>query len=164
MNELLQRWLMLTLLWRMAWLCALSLALSMLVWLLLLRPNQQMQAAQYRQLEQMQQQQHQRQQQLAAQPTIASLQSEIAALQPPIVAADEKQTLEAIVAARGNQLEAWHPDNQPQQLQLKLEWVQFLPLFSELAHTTLAVPQRFQLQAEQGALHTQLWLEDEDEE
>lgn len=164
MNELFQRWLMLRLLWRMVWLCALSLTLGMLAFLLLLRPQHQAQVAQMQQLEQLSRQQHLRQQQIAALPAIATLESEIAALQPPQKKAAMKQTLEAIVAARGKQLEAWHPDNQPQQLQLRLDWMQFLPLFNELAHTTLAVPQRFQLQAEQGTLNAQLWLEGDDAE
>ena len=162
MNELFQRWLMLTLLRRIAWLGAMSLACGVLTWLLLLRPQQQVQTAQQRQLEQLTQQQHQRQQQLAAQPSVALLHNEIAALQQPEITSTRQQTLETIVAARGNQLEAWHPDNQPPQLQLRLDWMQFLPLFSELAYTTLAVPQRFELHAEQGTLNAQLWLESDD--
>jgi len=162
MNELFQRWLMLTLMRRLAWLCLLYLACGVLAWWLLLRPQQLAQAVQLRQLEQLRQQQHQRQQQLAAQPAPAALQSEIAVLQQPEMKAQEPRALESIVAARGNQLEAWHPDNQPQQLQLRLNWTQFLPLFSELANTELAVPQRFQLQAEQGVLNAQLWLEGDD--
>ena len=164
MNELLQRWLMLTLPLRMLWLLMLSLGLFALTWIVLLRPQQQMREAQARQLEQMRQQQQQRLQQLASLPAIDVLQSEISQLQQPTKDAGTQQTLERIVAARGSQLEAWHPDSQPQQLQLRLAWPQFLPLFSELASTRLAVPQRFQLQAEQGVLNTQLWLESDDAE
>lgn len=163
MNELLQRWLMLTLPLRMLWLLMLSLGLLALTWIVLLRPQQQMREAQARQLEQMRQQQQQRLQQLASLPAIDVLQSEISLLQPTKDAGTQ-QTLERIVAARGSQLEAWHPDSQPQQLQLRLAWPQFLPLFSELASTRLPVPQRFQLHAEQGVLNTQLWLESDDAE
>ncbi|WP_455846369.1 HofO family protein [Pantoea agglomerans] len=164
MNELLQRWLMLILPLRLLWLMMLSLLLFALMWFLLLRPQQQMREAQERQLEQMRQQQQQRLQQLASRPTIDALQSEISLLQQPTNGEGNQQTLERIVAARGNQLEAWHPDSQPQQLQLRLIWPQFLPLFSELAITRLPVPQRFQLQAEQGVLNTQFWLESDDAE
>jgi pilus assembly protein HofO len=164
MNELLQRWLMLTLPLRMVWLLMLSLLLFALMWIVLLRPQQQMREVQARQLEQMRQQQQQRLKQLASLPAIDALQSEISLLQQPKKDADAHQTLERIVVARGNQLEAWHPDSQPQQLQLRLIWPQFLPLFSELANTRLPVPQRFQLQAEQGVLNTQLWLESDDAE
>lgn len=164
MNDLLQRWLMLTLPLRMAWLLMLSLLLFVLVWLALLRPQQQMREAQDRQLNQQRQQQQQRQQKLASLPAIDALQIEIAMLQQPATDVGVLQTLETIVAARGKQLEAWHPDSQPQQLQLRLIWSQFLPLFSELASTALPVPQRFQLQADQGVLNTQLWLESEDAE
>jgi pilus assembly protein HofO len=164
MNELLLRWLMLTLPLRMVWLLMLSLLLFALTWIVLLRPQQQMNDTQERQLEQMQQQQQQRLQQLAALPAMRDLQSEISALQQSLLDAGFQQTLERIVAARGSQLEAWQPDIQPQQLQLRLIWSQFLPLFSELATTSLPVPQRFQLQAEQGVLQTQLWLESEDAE
>lgn len=164
MNDLLQRWLMLILPLRIAWLVLLSLMILILAWLLMIRPQQQVHASQQRQLEQMWQQQQQRQQKLATLPAMDVLQTEIALLQQPASGDEAGQTLESIVAARGAQLEAWHPDSQPQQLQLRLLWPQFLPLFSELASTTLPVPQRFELQAEQGVLNTQLWLESEDAE
>lgn len=164
MNELLQRWLMLTLPLRIVWLLILSLLLFALTWIVLLRPQQQMHEAQARQLEQMRQQQQQRLKQLASLPAIDVLQLEISQLQQPMKDAVSQQTLERIVAARGSQLEAWHPDSQPQQLQLRLIWPQFLPLFRELANTRLPVPQRFQLQASQGVLNTQLWLESDDAE
>lgn len=164
MNDLLQRWLMLTLPLRIGWLGLLSLMIVMLAWLVMIRPQQQVHATQQRQLEQMRQQQQQRQQKLAALPALDALQTEIALLQQPASGVEARQTLENIVAARGAQLEAWHPDSQPQQLQLRLLWPQFIPLFSELASTTLPVPQRFQLQAEQGVLNTQLWLENDDAE
>lgn len=164
MSDLLQRWLMLTLPLRMAWLMMMSMLLLVLAWLMLLRPQQQILDIQQRQLAQMHNQQTQRQQKLDSLPAIDALNSEIALLQQPVNIAEVQPTLEMIVAARGTQLEAWQPDSQPQQLQLRLQWPQFLPLFSELASTTLSVPQRFQLQAEQGVLNTQLWLESDDAE
>lgn len=169
MNELIQRWLQLSLTWRMLSLLLLALLLLALAWLLLLRPQQQRFSALQQQLSQLAQQhqqrrqQHQqRRQQLDARPAIERLQAEIATLQP--LAAAASVSLEQLVAARGSQLEAWHPDSQPQQLALRLSWPQFLPLFSGLAATALAVPQRFQLQAEQGVLRTELWLESDDAE
>lgn len=162
MNELIQRWLQLSLSWRMASLLLLALLLLALAWLLLLRPQQQRSSALQQQLSQLAQQYQQRRQQLDARPAIERLQAEIATLQP--LAAAASVSLEQLVAARGSQLEAWHPDSQPQQLALRLSWPQFLPLFSGLAATALAVPQRFQLQAEQGVLRTELWLESDDAE
>ncbi|HBZ15171.1 hypothetical protein ACIP6T_21910 [Pantoea sp. NPDC088449] len=164
MNDLLQRWLTLTLPWRIAGAMLPSLLLFALAWLVLLRPQQLMREAQERKIEQMEQQQQQRQQKLTSLPSIAALEAEIVALQQPVTGSEAPQTLEKIVAARGKQLEAWQPDSQPQQLQLRLIWPQFLPLFSELASTSLPVPQRFQLQAEQGVLNTQFWLESDDAE
>lgn len=162
MNELIQRWLQLSLTWRMLSLLLLALVLLALAWLLLLRPQQQRFSALQQQLSQLAQQHQQRRQQLDARPAIERLQAEIATLQP--LAAAASVSLEQLVAARGSQLEAWHPDSQPQQLALRLSWPQFLPLFSGLAATALAVPQRFQLQAEQGVLRTELWLESDDAE
>lgn len=171
MNDLLQSWMRLPLRWRLSGLLGLSLLLLLLAWLLLLRPQQQrlastaQQLAQLaQQLAQLAQQIQQRQQQLLAQPTAGVLESEIAALQQPALGSVPPLTLEAILAGQGDHLESWQPDSQPQQLQLRLHWDQFLPLLSALASTRLAVPQRFELRAEQGLLNTQLWLEHDDAE
>ncbi len=164
MNDALQRWLALALMWRIVCLLGMSLMLLMLAWWVLLRPQQQVRASQLRQQAALTQQVMQRQQQLAARPAINALEQEITRLQLPASAVTEHVTLEALITARGDQLESWLPDNQPQQLQLHLSWTQFVPLFSELSLTHLPVPQRFELKAEQGALNTQLWLEDGDAE
>lgn len=164
MNDALQRWIALAPMWRMACLLGMSLLLLILAWWVLLRPQQQVRASQLHQQAAMSQQVMQRQQLLAARPAINVLELEIARLQQPVVEVAEQATLEALITARGDQLESWLPDNQPQQLQLRLGWMQFVPLFSELALTRLPVPQRFELKEEQGALHTQLWLEGDDAE
>lgn len=164
MNDLLQSWMSLPLRWRLSGLLGLSLLLLLLAWLLLLRPQQQRLASTAQQLAQLAQQIQQRQQQLLAQPTASVLESEIAALQQPALGSVPPLTLEAILAGQGDHLESWQPDSQPQQLQLRLHWDQFLPLLSALASTRLAVPQRFELRAEQGLLNTQLWLEHDDAE
>lgn len=164
MNDLLQSWMRLPLRWRLSGLLGLSLLLLLLAWLLLLRPQQQRLASTAQQLAQLAQQIQQRQQQLLAQPTAGVLESEIAALQQPALGSIPPLTLEAILAGQGDHLESWQPDSQPQQLQLRLHWDQFLPLLSALASTRLAVPQRFELRAEQGLLNTQLWLEHDDAE
>lgn len=164
MNDLLQSWMRLPLRWRLSGLLGLSLLLLLLAWLLLLRPQQQRLASTAQQLAQLAQQIQQRQQQLLAQPTAGVLESEIAALQQPALGSVPPLTLEAILAGQGDHLESWQPDSQPQQLQLRLHWDQFLPLLSALASTRLAVPQRFELRAEQGLLNTQLWLEHDDAE
>lgn len=162
MNDALQRWLALALVWRIACLLGMSLLLMLMAWWILLRPQQQVHAAQLRQQAVMSQQVMQRQQLLAARPDLNVLEQEIARLQQPMRGVTEQVTLEALITERGDQLESWLPDNQPQQLQLRLGWAQFVPLFSELSLTRLPVPQRFELKEEQGALNTQLWLEDGD--
>lgn len=162
MNEGLQRLMRLALPWRIVLLLALSLMVLALGWLVVLLPQQQTHTGQERQLMQQTQLEQQRQQQLALHPPVADLLAEISALQQPATSRPP-QLLEALLAARGAQLEAWQPESQPQHIVLKLDWQQFTPLFAELAHTALPVPERFQLQADQGTLMTQLWLESSDE-
>ncbi|MDF7661476.1 hypothetical protein PUG81_21130 [Erwiniaceae bacterium L1_54_6] len=162
MNEWLQRWRQLTLPWRAAWLLALSLPILAAGWLIMLLPQQQARAERDRQLIQQTQLEQQRQQQLALWPAADELIAEISRLQQPLVMDDSPQRLESILAARGTQLDAWQPESQPQQVVLRLSWQQFTPLFAELAHTTMPVPERFQLQSEHGTLMAQLWLEKSD--
>lgn len=165
MNEVLQRGLTLSLPWRVLGFLGLSLLLIALAWLVLLRPQQRVCALQAQQLEQRSQQVQLRQQQLAAQPAIGVLQNDITRLQQTDDVADvPSQPFENLVSARGKLLMSWQPDSQPPLLQLRLGWSQFLPLFSELASTHLAVPQRFELWADQGVINTQLWLEGDDAE
>ncbi|MFT4270782.1 MAG: hypothetical protein QM578_07220 [Pantoea sp.] len=162
MNEGLQRLMHLALPWRAALLLALPLLVLALGWLVVLLPQQQMRAGQERQLVQQAQLEQQRLQRLALHPPVAELLVEISELQQPATFSPP-QLLETLLAARGTQLEAWQPESQPQHIVLKLNWQQFTPLFAELAHTALPVPERFQLQADQGTLMTQLWLESRDE-
>lgn len=161
MNEALLRWLALSLAKRMACLIVASALLLALAWWVLLRPLQQRHDVLVRQQDDMTQQVQLRQQQLAARPSIIRLQSEIAVLLQPAMENVARQTVENLVAARGTQLESWQPVSQPQQLHLRLDWPQFLPLFDELAQAHVSVPQRFELRTEKGALITQMWLEDE---
>jgi pilus assembly protein HofO len=163
-NEALQRWMHLALPLRVALLLGLALLVLALAWLVVLLPQQQANARQEHQLRQQAQLEKQRQQQLASRPSIAGLLSEINALQQPTASPQPRLLLESLLAERGAQLDAWQPESQPQHIVLKLNWQQFTPLFAELAHTALPVPERFQLQAEQGTLMTQLWLENRDEE
>lgn len=164
MNERLQRWVTLPLAGRITSLAGMSLLLLALAWLTLLHPQQQARELQARQQEAIAQQIVQRQQQLAARPTIEALEREIAHLQQPAIETEQRQTLENLITSRGTQLESWLPGNQPQQLQLRLNWPQFLPLFGEMALARVSVPLRFELRAEQEALSTVLWLESDDAE
>lgn len=164
MNEALLRWLALSLAKRLTCLMMTALLLLTLAWLLLLRPQQQRLNVQSQQQAEIGLQLQQRQQQLAARPSIQALEKEIAQLVRPASQSAPQQTLENLITARGTQLENWQPGSQPPQLQLRLDWPQFLPLFAELAVARLSVPLRFELSAEQGALNTLLWLEDEDAE
>lgn len=161
MNEALLRWLALSLAIRMACLVMMSALLLALSWWVLLRPLQHQHDVLVRKQDDMTQQVHLRQQQLAARPPINTLESEIALLLQPARANVVRQTLENLVAARGTQLESWQPSSQPQQLHLRLDWPQFLPLFDELAQAHVSVPQRFELRTEKGTLITQIWLEDD---
>lgn len=162
MNEWLQRWRQLAFTWRAAWLLVLSLPILVAGWLVMLLPQQQARAERERQLIQQTQLEQQRQQQLALWPTADALIAEISRLQQPLVMGDSPKLLESILAARGAQLDTWQPESQPQQVVLRLNWQQFTPLFAELAHTTLPVPERFQLQSEQGGLMAEFWLEKSD--
>jgi pilus assembly protein HofO len=141
-----------------------SFMLLTLAWFLLLHPQQQRLDLQMQQQEETGLQLQQRQKQLAARPAIEALEIEIAQLLRRGSESVERQTLENLVTARGTQLENWQPGGQPQQLHLRVQWPQFLPLFGELALARLSVPERFELSAEQGALKTLLWLEDENAE
>ncbi len=161
MNEALLRWLALSLPIRLACLIVASALLLALAWWVFLRPLEQRYDVLMRQHDEMTQQVHLRQQQLAVRPSINTLESEIALLLQPSRENVARQTLENLVAARGTQLESWQPTSQPQQLHLRLDWPQFLPLFDELAQAHVSVPQRFELRTEKGALITQMWLEDE---
>nr|WP_244563466.1 hypothetical protein [Pantoea rodasii] len=125
MSDALQRWLTLSLRWRLATLLAVALLLMMLAWMMLMRPQQRALDLLLRQQEERAQQVRQRQQQLAARPTISVLEQEIAHLQQPAAEIIGQSTLEALITARGNQLESWLPDTQPQQLQLRLGWGNF---------------------------------------
>ncbi|MDF7648453.1 hypothetical protein F3J38_24295 [Pantoea sp. Acro-805] len=164
MNEALLRWLALSLPKRIACLMMMSFLLLTLAWFALLRPQQQRLDLQKQEQEDMEQQLQHRQNQLVARPSIETLEIEIAQLLRPASESTMRHTLENLVTARGTQLENWQPGSQPQQLQLRVHWPQFLPLFGELALAHLSVPERFELSAEQGVLKTMLWLEDEDAE
>ena len=133
-------------------------------WCARLRPQKRRLDLQKQEQEDIEQQLRQRQSQLAARPSGQALEIQIAQLLRPASESTVRHTLENLVTARGTQLENWQPGSQPQQLQLRVDWPQFLPLFGELALAHLSVPERFELSAEQGVLKTLLWLEDEDAE
>ncbi|WP_343464260.1 hypothetical protein [Pantoea sp.] len=159
MNNLFARWLGWRLAQRLASLIAMVMLLMALAWLTLLQPQQQAYQIQIEQLTQRNLALAAQRQQLQAQDSVETLRHDVAALQRAQTEAVPARSLESLVSIRGSQLERWLPESQPQLWQLSLDWLQFLPLFSELTETTLAVPQRFELSALRDGLDATLWLE-----
>lgn len=159
MNNVFARWLGWTLAQRLASLIAMVMMLMALAWLTLLHPQQQAYQIQIEQLAQRNLTLAAQRQQLQAQDSVETLRHDVATLQRAQTEAAPARSLESLVSIRGSQLERWLPESQPQLWQLSLDWLQFLPLFSELTETTLAVPQRFELSALRDGLDATLWLE-----
>ncbi|MCE0492175.1 hypothetical protein LU196_19250 [Pantoea sp. Mb-10] len=159
MTNVLARWLGWTLAQRLVSLGAGVLLLIALAWLALLQPQQRTYQRQVEQLAQRRFELTAQTRQLQAQASIETLTRDVAALQRAQTEAVPARALESLVSTRGRQLERWLPESQPQLWQLSLNWQQFLPLFSELTETTLAVPQRFELTSVRDGLDATLWLE-----
>ena len=166
MNDAITRWLQLPLLAKVGTLAGCTLLLILLIGVLLIRPRQQAQQQLKQRQDALQQQAQLRQHQLAQYPMLSTLQQQLQQLQTRLTTpVSAPLTLETLLAERGQQLASWQPDTAPQQLALQLRWSEFQPLFSQLnrLHPT---PQaaRFLLQADNGRLLAQLWLEITDEE
>jgi len=157
MTSALERWLHLPLRWQIALLTACFAAATLALWLLLLRPQRLAHQAQRAAIVRLEQAYQQQLNQLSALPDEALLRAQLADS-----ARQAEAPLDAVLTARGSQLEAWLPESEPRALTLLLAWEQFLPLFAELAHTTAPFPTRFLLEARQGKVQAKLWLEGDD--
>ncbi|MEC4256698.1 hypothetical protein VJV57_26165 [Escherichia coli] len=162
MNEWIQRWLNLSTLPRYILLMAAALSLLLICWIAILRPLKVAQSALLLSLEQQQHSLQRRQHQLAQNPSLETLQQQWVQASAQLRSASSAPALEALLAARGQQLEQWQPDAQPRALTLHLQWAQFQPLFAEMAKSSAPFPQRFQLAMQQTHLVAELWLEHED--
>jgi len=157
MTSALERWLHLPLRWQIALLTACFAAATLALWLLLLRPQRLAHQAQRAAIVRLEQAYQQQLNQLSALPDEALLRAQLADS-----ARQAEAPLDAVLTARGSQLEAWLPESEPRALTLLLAWEQFLPLFAELARTTAPFPTRFLLEARQGKVQAKLWLEGDD--
>ncbi len=160
MSELTERYLMWPVIWRVGFCLMLAGSLLLLLWLVLLRPQQQMLVQHQAQLAELQLQQRQLRQTMH--PSVAELQRDIAALQSRPLSAPLPAEINRLLTARGPQLESWQPQSQPPELILHLSWREFVPLFTELAASAQPVPQRFSLRSGQHILIAQLWLAHDD--
>jgi len=105
----------------------------------------------------------QRQQQWRQHPDNEVLQVQLAEIQRArSVSGTSGLALEAILAARRNQLEEWQPDAPSRVLTLHLQWPAFQSLFAELADASAPFPVHFLLLAQPQFLIAQLWLESDD--
>lgn len=152
-----QFWLQLAVPFRYGSLLGAASGLFFVAWWTVLAPQRQALDAAGHQLAQQQQRLQQQQVQRARHPDIDVLEAELAQAATRQPAA--QLTLEAIIAERGAQLEAWLSDEQPRALTLHLQWSQFQPLFTALSQSATAFPGRFQLTAHPAHLVAQLWLD-----
>jgi len=162
MNSALERWLHLPLGQQIGLLAACFTAATLALWLLLLRPQQLAQRALRADIVRLEQAYQQQLAQLSALPDERLLRAQLAESTRRSEASFRAAPLDAVLAARGSQLQAWQPETEPRALTLLLAWEQFLPLFAELARTTAPFPTRFLLEARQGRVQAKLWLESDD--
>lgn len=145
---------------QVASLLLLTSALALLLWLALLRPQRVELYALREELQVLEQTRQHLRVQSGSLPDEPELRAQLDEL--TLRSSSSGGSLENILVARGAQLEQWQPDAQPRTLTLKMGWQQFQPLFAELTADTFAFPAAFLLEAQQGLLRAQLWLEDED--
>lgn len=162
MNSVLERWLHLPLRAQIVIITACFAAAALALWLLLLRPQRLAQQALRADLARLEQSYQLQQAQLKTLPDAALLRAQLAEAARQPDPASRAAPLEAVLAARGSQLEAWRPESEPRALTLLLAWEQFQPLFAELARAAAPFPARFLLEARQGKVQAQLWLERDD--
>ncbi|MGE1563289.1 hypothetical protein [Pantoea septica] len=162
MNSALERWLHLPLRRQIGILAACFAAATLTLWLLFLQPQQLAQQALRADIARLEQKYQQQLAQLNALPDEAALRAQLAEGARRFEASSRVAPIDAFLAARGSQLQAWQPETEPRALTLLLPWEQFLPLFAELARTTAPFPTRFLLEARQGKVQAKLWLESGD--
>lgn len=162
MNNLREYWLHLSLRRQIATATVLLTVAALALWLLFIQPQRLAQQALRAELGVLEHAYQQQLAQLRALPAEALLRSQLASLARAPDASTRNLLLEAILAARGNQLETWQPESEPRTLTLLLGWPQFQPLFAELAQAATPFPVRFLLEAQQGWLQASFWLENND--
>lgn len=163
MNEWWDRWWQMAALPRYGLLTALSSSLLLLAWLLWLRPQQQQLTAEKQELLKLNRTLQQRQQKWRQNPDNKALLAQLQAMQSARpVSGTSGLAIEAILAARRNQLEEWQPDAPSRTLTLHLKWPAFQSLFAELSDASAPFPMHFQLLAQPQYLVAQLWLEPDD--
>jgi len=163
MNEWWVRWWQMAAIARYGVLAVLSSGLLLLSWILWLRPQQQVLIAEQQTLLQLTRTLQQRQQQWRQHPDNAQLQAQLQSMQIARSAPGASgRAVEAILAARRSQLEAWQPDAPSRTITLHLQWPAFQSLFAELAQAAAPFPVHFQLLAQPQYLVAQLWLEPDD--
>ncbi|MDU6387369.1 MULTISPECIES: hypothetical protein [unclassified Pantoea] len=162
MNSALEWWLHLPLRRQIGIVAACFAAATLALWLLLLRPQQLAQKALRADIARLEQKYQQQMAQLNALPDETLLHAQLADSARQSEASSRAAPLDAVLTARGSQLQAWQPETEPRALTLLLAWEQFLPLFAELARTTAPFPTRFLLEARQGKVQAKLWLESDD--
>ncbi|MFV9688903.1 hypothetical protein ACNY67_18750 [Pantoea sp. KXB45] len=160
MSEWWDRWWQMTALPRYGLLAIVSAGLLLLFGVALLRPRQQALIVEQQMLSQLTHTLQQRQQQWQQHPASAQLKAQLQALQR--ARPDSDGAMDAILAARHHQLEAWQPDTASRTLTLHLQWPAFLSLFAELAEGDAPFPHHFQLRSQPPFLVAQLWLEPDD--
>lgn len=161
MNSVLERWLRLPLRGQIAMATACFVLATLMLWLLLVRPQRLAQQELRVDIARLEQSYQQQLAQLSALPAEALLRAQLTDI------ADHSDApravpLETLLAARGSQLEAWQPESEPRSVTLLLAWEQFQPLFADLASTEVPFPARFLLEAHQGKVRARLWLESDD--
>lgn len=146
-------------------LAAVAVGLLMLSWLVWLRPELTALAAEQQRLKPLTKKLQLRQQQWQQNPPNARLQAELippAARPASGASATSGQAIEILLTSRRDQLEQWQPDIQPRTLTLHLQWLEFQPLFADLAQAAAPFPLHFLLLAQPQHLEAQLWLEPDD--
>jgi len=162
MNSALERGLHLPLRRQIGIVAACFATAALALWLLFLRPQQLAQQALRADIARLEQAYRQQLAQLSALPEERVLHAQLADSARQSEASSRTAPLDAVLTARGSQLQAWQPETEPRALTLLLAWEQFLPLFAELARTTTPFPTRFLLEARQGKVQVKLWLESDD--
>jgi len=162
MNSPVEYWLHLSLRRQIVIATAALAAVAVALWLLFIQPQRLAQQTLRAELSVLEHAYQHQLAQLNALPAETLLRSQLADLVHAPDASARSALLEAVLAARGNQLETWQPESEPRTLTLQLAWPQFQPLFAELAKAATPFPARFLLEAQQGRLQASFWLESND--
>ncbi|WP_371244547.1 hypothetical protein [Pantoea sp. KPR_PJ] len=136
--------------------------MALALWLMLIQPRRLAQQRVHAEVSLLEHAYQHQLMQLRALPAETQMHAQLAELARAPSLSTRSARLEALLAARGHQLEKWQPEAEPRMLTLQLAWPQFQPLFAELAQAATPFPSRFLLEAEQGRLRVSVWLEKQD--